>query len=75
GFNLFVLLMLAGDLGVFHRHAHEVSMKEAAGWGVVWVTLTLLFNYGVYHFMGGQAGSCRPRFLCEAETVASSLTR
>src|SRR5215204_5812822 len=57
GFNLFVLLMLAVDLGVFHRHAHEVSMKEAAGWSVVWVTLALLFNYGVYHFMGAQAGA------------------
>jgi tellurite resistance protein TerC len=57
GFNLFVLLMLAVDLGVFHRHAHEVSMKEAAGWSVVWVTLALLFNYGVYRFMGAQAGA------------------
>jgi tellurite resistance protein TerC len=56
GFNLFVLLMLAVDLGIFHRKAHEVSMKEAAGWSVVWVTLALLFNYGIYHFMGRQAG-------------------
>lgn len=56
GFNLFVLLMLAVDLGVFHRKAHEVSVKEAAGWSVVWVTLALLFNYGVYRFMGRQAG-------------------
>jgi tellurite resistance protein TerC len=57
GFNLFVLLMLAVDLGIFHRHAHEVSMKEAAGWSVAWVTLALLFNYGVYRFMGAQAGA------------------
>jgi tellurite resistance protein TerC len=57
GFNLFVLLMLAVDLGVFHRHAHEVTIKEAAGWSVVWVTLALLFNYGVYHFMSAQAGA------------------
>jgi tellurite resistance protein TerC len=57
GFNLFVLLMLAVDLGVFHRNAHEVSMKEAAGWSVVWVTLALLFNYGVYRLMGAQAGA------------------
>ena len=56
GFNVFVLLMLAVDLGIFHRKAHEVSVKEAAGWSVVWVTLALLFNYGVYHFMGRQAG-------------------
>jgi tellurite resistance protein TerC len=56
GFNVFVLLMLAVDLGIFHREAHEISVKEAAGWSVVWVTLALLFNYGVYRFMGRQAG-------------------
>jgi len=56
GFNVFVLLMLAVDLGIFHRHAHEVSIKEAAGWSTVWVVLALLFNYGIYHFIGRQAG-------------------
>jgi len=56
GFNLFVLLLLALDLGIFHRKAHDVSMKEAAVWSVVWVSLALLFNYGIYHFMGPQAG-------------------
>src|SRR5919107_1674526 len=54
GFNVFVLLLLALDLGVFHRNAHEVSVREAAGWSVAWVALALLFNYGVYHFMGPQ---------------------
>ncbi|WP_414678391.1 TerC family protein [Longimicrobium sp.] len=44
GFNALVLVMLALDLGVFHRKAHEVSLKEAAGWSAVWVTLALLFN-------------------------------
>src|SRR4030095_15008092 len=56
GFNIFVLLMLAVDLGIFHRHAHEVSVKEAAGWSAVWIVLALLFNYGIYHFIGPQAG-------------------
>jgi tellurite resistance protein TerC len=56
GFNAFVLVMLAIDLGVFHREAHEVSMKEAGAWSALWVTLALAFNYGVYHFMGPQAG-------------------
>ncbi len=56
GFNVFVLLMLAVDLGVFNRKAHEVSAREAAAWSVVWVALALLFNYGVYRFMGRQAG-------------------
>ena len=56
GFNFFVLAMLAIDLGVFHRSAHEVSVKEAAIWSAVWVALALGFNYGIYHFMGEQAG-------------------
>jgi tellurite resistance protein TerC len=48
GFTVFVLLLLALDLGVFHREAHEVSFKEAATWSVVWVALALAFNYGFY---------------------------
>jgi tellurite resistance protein TerC len=56
GFNVFVLAMLALDLGVFHKEAHVVSMKEAAGWSALWVTLALVFNAGIYHFMGPQAG-------------------
>jgi tellurite resistance protein TerC len=56
GFNAFVLVMLALDLGVFHRQAHEVSMKEAGAWSALWVSLALVFNFGVYHFMGPQAG-------------------
>jgi tellurite resistance protein TerC len=51
-FNLFVLGMLALDLGVFHRKSHEVSVKEAVGWTVVWVTLALLFNGLVYAWKG-----------------------
>lgn len=50
GFNLFVLAMLAIDLGVFHREAHEVSLREAAIWSVVWIALALLFNAGLYVF-------------------------
>ena len=56
GFNVFVLLMLAVDLGIFHRHAHVVSVREAATWSVVWVALALTFNYGIYHYMGQDAG-------------------
>src|SRR4051812_33456017 len=48
--------MLTLDLGVFHRRAHEVSVKEAATWSAVWVALALGFNYGIYHFSGEQAG-------------------
>ena len=56
GFNVFVLLMLALDLGVFHRKAHVVTFKESMAWTVVWVTLALLFNLGVWHYMGPQRG-------------------
>lgn len=52
GFNLFVLAMLALDLGVFHRKAHAVSIKEASIWSVVWITLALAFNAGVYFLSG-----------------------
>ncbi len=48
GFNLFVLVMLALDLGVFHRQAHAISTKEAAIWSVVWISLALTFNVGLY---------------------------
>ncbi|MDZ7269026.1 MAG: TerC family protein [candidate division KSB1 bacterium] len=52
GFNLFVLLMLALDLGVFHRKAHVVKTKEALLWSVVWIALALLFNLGIYFWQG-----------------------
>lgn len=51
GFTLFIMVLLAMDLGVFHRKAHEVSFKEAATWSLVWVSLALLFNVFAYHFM------------------------
>lgn len=44
--------MLALDLGVFHRKAHEVSFKEAALWSCVWISLALIFNLGVYYWQG-----------------------
>ncbi|WP_413998052.1 TerC family protein [Flavobacterium sp. W1B] len=48
----FVLVMLAVDLGVFHRKSHEVKIKEALIWSAVWISLALIFNYGIYIFMG-----------------------
>lgn len=50
GFTVLVFVLLALDLGVFHREAHEVSVREAAAWSVVWVSLALLFCYGLYEF-------------------------
>jgi tellurite resistance protein TerC len=54
GFNLFVLGLLALDLGVFHRHAHEVTFKEAASWSAVWIALAMAFNVGIWHWFGEQ---------------------
>jgi len=48
GFTLFVLGMLALDLGVFHRDSHEVNFKEALIWSIVWVSLALIFCYGFW---------------------------
>lgn len=56
GFNAFVLVMLALDLGVFHRKSHKVSLKEAVAWTLVWVTLALIFNAGMWHLKGSEAG-------------------
>ncbi|HEX4962959.1 MAG TPA: TerC family protein [Thermoanaerobaculia bacterium] len=55
GFNLFILALLALDLGVFHRKAHAVSLREAAIWSAVWVTLALAFNAALYFFRGPDA--------------------
>ena len=46
GFNAFVLLMRALDLGVFHRRAHEVKLKEAAAWGARGVSVGRRVNVG-----------------------------
>ena len=53
-FNGFVVLMLALDLGVFHRNSHEVSVKEALTWTFVWVFLALVFNAIIYFWKGPQ---------------------
>lgn len=52
GFTLFVLVVLALDLGVFHRRAHEVHVGEAFVWTLVWIGLAMLFNAGVYYWFG-----------------------
>jgi tellurite resistance protein TerC len=56
GFTAFVVAMLALDLGVFHRKAHEVRFKEALAWSIVWVTLALIFNAGVWRWFGPTRG-------------------
>jgi len=57
GFIVFVLLMLALDLFVFGGNkAHKVGVKEAATWSLVWVSLALLFNGGLWWYLNGTAG-------------------
>jgi tellurite resistance protein TerC len=51
-FLSFIVLMLALDLGVFRRKSHEVSMKEAVIWCVVWFSLAMVFNFIVYQWQG-----------------------
>ncbi len=55
-FNLFVLCMLALDLGVFNRKAHVIRFKEALGWTIFWITLALGFNAWLYYEYGPQIG-------------------
>ncbi len=52
GFTTFVLIMLALDLGIFHKESHEVKFKEALGWSIFWISLAFVFNLGVYHWFG-----------------------
>lgn len=51
-FLLFVFFLLALDLGVFHRKAHAVSLREAAVWSCVWVAISLLFNLWIWREHG-----------------------
>jgi len=54
GFSVFVLAMLALDLGVFRRKSDEISLKEALGWSAAWIGLALAFNAGIWHWHGGE---------------------
>ena len=56
-FMAFVLVLLAIDLGVFHREAHVVTFRESLAWSVVWVTVALLFNYGFYAYASANFGA------------------
>lgn len=56
GFTALVLVLLALDLGVFHRREHAVRTSEALAWTVVWIALAMVFNAGVYHWFGRDRG-------------------
>jgi tellurite resistance protein TerC len=53
-FNLFVLMALALDLGVFHRRPHKIGLREAALWSLVWISLSVLFGIGILVFSSHQ---------------------
>jgi len=53
-FNLFVLGMLALDLGVFHKKSTDISVRDALMWTGIWITLAMAFNFFVYHYFGRQ---------------------
>ncbi len=54
GFNLFVVVMLALDLGVFHRKSHQIKFKEALGWSAFWISLALGFAVLLAFWQGRQ---------------------
>lgn len=56
GFHAIVFLVLALDLGVFHRRSHKVSIREAGLWTLVWVTLSLIFNGIIWLWRGPADG-------------------
>lgn len=53
-FNVFVIIMLVVDLKVFHRHAHEIKIKEALLWSAFWIMLAMLFNTLLYFWLGSE---------------------
>lgn len=53
-FNVFVLGMLALDLGVFHRKSETINVKDALIWTGIWITLAMAFNLFIYYYFGKQ---------------------
>ena len=73
----FVLVMLAVDLGIFHRVAHRVSVREAGIWSVVWISLAMLFafflnQYAGWRFAGSERLLAIPGF--DPQAAASRVT-
>ncbi len=58
-FNVFVLAMLALDLGVFHRKKHVVGFREAIGWTLLWIGLAGIFAVFIYFFGHTMVGAAR----------------
>jgi tellurite resistance protein TerC len=78
GFTLFVLILLALDLGVFHKKAHEVSFKESSAWTAIWIGLALGFNYLFYlyaqwQFSNNEKYLAIPGFDADAQAKTTGL--
>ena len=61
-FTAFVLVLLAVDLGVFHRKDHEITIREAAKFSAIWISMAMLFNVLLYYY-AQSAFSQDPRLL------------
>jgi len=73
-FNVFVLAMLALDLGVFNRKAHVVRFREAISWTVVWISLAGVFALLIYFFGHEMTGHAeRPNHVMALEFVTGYL--
>src|SRR5271167_2467994 len=72
-FNLFVLAMLALDLGLFHREKHAVEVREAISWTLVWITLAACFAVLIYFFGHAVVGHARPNSVLSLEFVTGYL--
>jgi len=70
-FTLGVLAFLALDLGVFHREAHEVGVKEALTWSIVWIGLAMAFCFGLWKYAAWKLPQ-DPRLLAEGMTAAQA---
>ena len=53
-FGFIVIILLVLDLGVFHKKANEIHMKEALIWSGIWIAVALIFNIGIYYVRGSE---------------------
>ncbi|MFN7905994.1 MAG: TerC family protein [Pseudobdellovibrionaceae bacterium] len=78
GFIVFILVVLALDLGVFHKEAHEVSFKESSIWTAIWISFALVFNllfyfYAQYRFSTNERYLAIPGFDADLQAKNSAL--
>jgi tellurite resistance protein TerC len=74
GFTALIIVLLAVDLGVFHRKSHTISIREAARWSVMWISLALVFNLALY-FYAQYALSHDPRLMAQPGFDAFAAAR